>query len=67
MKLAFLGDIHSNIISLRKAIKLCISEGVDKIVSLGDTIGYGNEPNEVCRLLIDCKICLLYTSPSPRD
>ena len=45
-KYAFLGDIHGNIEALEAVLKDIDIEKPDKIIVLGDTIGYGPNPRE---------------------
>lgn len=51
MRIAVLSDIHGNF----EAFSSCLNDierlGVDRIVNLGDAIGYGPQPEEVLRLL----------------
>src|SRR5665647_3800643 len=51
MRLAVLSDIHSNL----EAFICCLNDidlsRVDRIVNLGDSIGYGPDPEEVLNLL----------------
>lgn len=52
MKIAFISDIHSNL----QALEAVLSEiekkyNPDYLVSPGDLVGYGPNPNEVCDLL----------------
>jgi predicted phosphodiesterase len=51
MRLAVLSDIHSNLTAL-EAVLADIPD-VDEIWCLGDTVGYGPEPNEVIAVLRD--------------
>lgn len=51
MRYAILSDIHANVDSLQQALSKTGTE--DVIVSLGDVVGYGPNPNEVVRLLRD--------------
>ncbi|MFW6230267.1 MAG: metallophosphoesterase family protein [Halanaerobium sp.] len=51
MKIAFISDIHSNIYSLKQVIKSIDSEEVDKIICLGDLVGYATHPDEVIDLV----------------
>ena len=51
MRLAVMSDIHSNLTAL-EAVVADIPD-VDEIWCLGDTVGYGPEPNEVIALLRD--------------
>ena len=47
MRTAVVSDIHANMDALAAVMKDIARTGVDKIVSLGDNIGYGPEPEEV--------------------
>jgi diadenosine tetraphosphatase ApaH/serine/threonine PP2A family protein phosphatase len=49
VRYAILSDIHGNLESLERALALISPE--DKILSLGDTVGYGPNPNECVRIL----------------
>ena len=51
MRLAIIADIHGNSRALDAVIADISKIGVDRIVSLGDNIGYGPEPEEVVRTL----------------
>ena len=55
--------------ALEKIIEYQIEGGVDYIVSLGTTGEAVTLSSKECREVFDftIKICLLYTSPSPRD
>jgi len=44
VRYAFLGDIHGNIEALEAVLAAIKAEQVDKIVCLGDVVGYGAEP-----------------------
>jgi diadenosine tetraphosphatase ApaH/serine/threonine PP2A family protein phosphatase len=46
MRIAIISDIHSNLEALTKAIEIIDAQSADKIVCLGDIIGYGANPNE---------------------
>lgn len=46
MKYAVISDIHSNLDALGRVLKEIDGIGVDKIVCLGDIVGYGANPNE---------------------
>ena len=47
MKIAVMSDIHGNIYALMKALEDIDEQRVDKIICLGDLVGYGPHPNEV--------------------
>lgn len=51
MRLAIISDIHSNIEALGEVLKVAEREKVDRIVSLGDIVGYGASPNPCCELV----------------
>ena len=51
MRIAVISDIHSNIEALTEVLRVAEEQGVDRIVSLGDTVGYGASPNPCCDLL----------------
>lgn len=46
MKYAVISDIHGNIEALDAVIKYLDEEHIDKLLCLGDTVGYGASPNE---------------------
>ena len=51
MKIAVISDIHGNIYALMKAFEDIEEQGVDKVICLGDLVGYGPHPNEVIALI----------------
>jgi predicted phosphodiesterase len=51
VRLAIISDIHSNLEALNRAFELIDAERVDDIVCLGDTVGYGANPNECLDLV----------------
>lgn len=51
MKIAVISDIHGNIYALMKALEDIDEQKVDKIICLGDLVGYGPHPNEVIALI----------------
>src|SRR5512137_1398996 len=53
MRIAIISDIHSNLESLEKALALIGEKEIDKIVCLGDIVGYGANPNECLELLMN--------------
>jgi len=46
MKLAILSDIHSNLAAITAVLADVDAQGVDKIICLGDIVGYGPQPRE---------------------
>ena len=51
MKIAVISDIHGNIYALMKVFEDIDEQKVDKIICLGDLVGYGPHPNEVIALI----------------
>ena len=51
MKIGIFSDTHSNHEALTAVLGAFKQEGVDKLVCLGDTVGYGASPNECCDLV----------------
>src|SRR5919198_169495 len=51
MRLAIISDIHSNLEALTEVLKAAEHHKVDRIVSLGDIVGYGASPNPCCDLV----------------
>jgi diadenosine tetraphosphatase ApaH/serine/threonine PP2A family protein phosphatase len=51
MRIAVISDIHSNIEALTEVLRSCEQQKVDRVVSLGDIVGYGASPNECCDLV----------------
>ena len=56
MKFAIISDIHGNLEALTAVINRLETCTIDKIISLGDNIGYGPNPNEVMDLLAQKKV-----------
>jgi diadenosine tetraphosphatase ApaH/serine/threonine PP2A family protein phosphatase len=60
LRTAVLTDIHANLPALEAVIAHAEAEGVDRWVCLGDTVGYGAQPNECCERVRDrVSFCLL--------
>jgi len=51
LKTAVISDIHANATALEAVLEDISANGVDRIISLGDNIGYGPEPEKVISLL----------------
>ncbi|MCP3873561.1 MAG: metallophosphoesterase [Desulfobacteraceae bacterium] len=47
MRLAVISDIHSNLDALQSVLNDISKQSIDDIISLGDNIGYGPQPEEV--------------------
>jgi len=46
MRIAIIADIHGNLEALQEALKIIETRQVDRVVCLGDIVGYGASPNE---------------------
>lgn len=46
MKYAILGDVHANLTALDAVLDAVDAAGVDRIVQVGDVVGYGSSPAE---------------------
>jgi predicted phosphodiesterase len=58
--IAFLSDIHSNIEALGNCLAEVEKLGADRLVCLGDVIGYGPQPRDALRTIMDrCEFSLL--------
>lgn len=53
MNIAVVGDVHSNIESLRKAVELLEQSDCELVVFCGDILTYGPSPNEVVSLVLE--------------
>ena len=51
MRTALISDIHSNLSALETVLADIDSRGVDRILSLGDIVGYGPDPKECVDLV----------------
>ncbi len=52
MRYAILCDIHSNLEALEEVLAEVARQGVDRIVHLGDCVGYNANPNECVEMLM---------------
>jgi predicted phosphodiesterase len=59
MKTAIVSDIHGNLAALEAVLEDIEQVGVDRIVSLGDVIGYGPNPNECLDHVMDFEFSIL--------
>ncbi len=53
MRIAIISDVHSNIEALSEVVKVIEELRADRVVCLGDVVGYGASPNECCRIVKD--------------
>jgi diadenosine tetraphosphatase ApaH/serine/threonine PP2A family protein phosphatase len=51
MRIAIISDVHSNIEALTEVAKRIEQAGVDRVICLGDVVGYGASPNECCAVI----------------
>jgi len=51
MRYGVLGDIHSNLAALTAVLKRFEAEGVERILSVGDIVGYGAQPAQCIDLV----------------
>src|SRR6266404_4488762 len=51
MRTAILTDIHANLEALTACIEAARGQRADRFVCLGDTVGYGADPNAACDLV----------------
>jgi predicted phosphodiesterase len=51
MRYGILGDIHANLSALEKVLSCLELEGVDRLISVGDVVGYGAAPHECIQIL----------------
>ncbi len=53
MLYAFISDIHSNLHALKVVLEDIDTRDIDRLICLGDLVGYGAFPNEVCDLVTE--------------
>jgi predicted phosphodiesterase len=51
MRIGILSDIHGNLEAFRAVLDHMMDQAVDRMISLGDNVGYGPEPEAVTHLL----------------
>jgi predicted phosphodiesterase len=51
MRIAVISDIHGNLVAFKEVLRDIDRSKIDRIVSLGDSIGYGPESEEVLNLI----------------
>ena len=53
MKYAVFSDIHANAVALRRVVAEAKLLGAEAMLCLGDVVGYGPQPDEAVRILLD--------------
>jgi predicted phosphodiesterase len=56
MKIAIISDIHGNLDAFGQVLNDIDTSGIDAVVCLGDNVGYGPEPDQVVRQVINRNI-----------
>jgi diadenosine tetraphosphatase ApaH/serine/threonine PP2A family protein phosphatase len=51
VRIAIISDIHSNLEALTEVMRVVDDAQVDRIVCLGDVVGYGASPNQCCDIV----------------
>jgi putative phosphoesterase len=59
-RVAIITDIHANLRALQACLDAIDQIGVEAIYCGGDLVGYGPEPNDVCRLIEQRRILTIY-------
>jgi len=60
LKIALLSDVHSNLEALTQALDWIQDNNVERIMCLGDVVGYGADPNPCCDILREvCDVTLM--------
>lgn len=59
MRYGILGDVHSNLSALRTVLEAFEREGVQRILSVGDVVGYGAAPRECIALLRELDVAVV--------
>ncbi len=59
MRVAVFSDVHSNLHALEAVLAAIAADAPDELWCLGDTVGYGPQPNECCALIAEhAAVCL---------
>ena len=59
MRTALISDIHANLEALHSVLDDIASQAVDRVVCLGDIVGYGPNPRECIDIVRDLDLCIL--------
>ncbi len=52
-RIALIADVHANLPALEAVIRDAEARGAQAFINAGDLVGYGHQPNEVCRRLAE--------------
>jgi diadenosine tetraphosphatase ApaH/serine/threonine PP2A family protein phosphatase len=53
MRLGIFSDVHANLEALQAVLSAYQQTQIDRYICLGDTVGYGANPNECCQIVRD--------------
>lgn len=56
--IALISDLHSNMEAIRAVLDHIAAQKIERIICLGDVVGYGPEPVEALRLVKTWEVCL---------
>lgn len=59
MRYGILGDVHANLSALQAVLEAFEREGVERILSVGDVVGYGAAPRECIALLRELEVSVV--------
>jgi diadenosine tetraphosphatase ApaH/serine/threonine PP2A family protein phosphatase len=60
LRTGILTDVHANFEALTACVKAARKAGIDRFVCLGDTVGYGADPNATCDIVREnCQFAVL--------
>jgi diadenosine tetraphosphatase ApaH/serine/threonine PP2A family protein phosphatase len=59
MKIGIFSDVHANLEALDSALAFCRGEGVSEYFCLGDTVGYGADPNECISRIRELRVAIV--------
>ncbi|MBF0555594.1 MAG: metallophosphoesterase family protein [Nitrospirae bacterium] len=53
--IAIISDVHANLRALLTVMEDILGKGIERIIFLGDAVGYGQQPNECLEILKMCE------------
>ena len=53
MRIGIFSDVHANLEALQAVLSAYQQTQIDRYICLGDTVGYGANPNECCQIVRD--------------